>query len=89
MKKEAPKVIEQRKTLPEVMAKFDAYFSLSLADGFAHIKFEDGNMYVEWLNDEGFMEEDSNRTELRDIERVADFMREMKALKLEEYSKKV
>jgi hypothetical protein len=88
MRKESAKVEEKKESLPEVMAKYDAYFSLSLMDGFAHIKFEDGKMYVEWLNDEGYYEEETNRTELADIERVADFMRDMKALKLEDYSKK-
>lgn len=89
MKKETAKKVEERKeSLPEVMSKYDAYFSMSLNDGFAHIKFEDGKMYVEWLNDEGYYEEESNRTELADIERVADFMRDMKALRLEDYSKK-
>ena len=89
MKKETAKVVEKKVTLPEVMAKYDAYFSISLNDGFAHIKFEDGKMYVEWLNDEGYVEEEQNRTELVDIERVATFMREMKDLRLEDYSKKV
>lgn len=88
MKKETSKVLENKKeTLPSVMARYDAYFSLSLREGFAHIKFEDGKMYVEWLNDEGMMEEDGNRTELEDIERVAKFMREMKELQLEDYSR--
>jgi len=89
MKKETAKVVENKVTLPEVMAKYDAYFSIALNDGFAHIKFEDGKMYVEWLNDEGYVEEEQNRTELDDIVRVADFMKEMKDLRLEDYSKKV
>lgn len=88
MKKETTKVVEKKVTLPEVMAKYDAYFSVALKDGFAHIKFEDGKMYVEWLNDEGYVEEEQNRTELDDIVRVADFMKEMKDLRLEDYSKK-
>lgn len=88
MKKETAKPIERRETLPEVMSKYDAYFSLALDEGFAHIKFEGGKMYVEWLNDEGYFEEEGTRTELRDIERVADFMRDMKALRLEEYTRK-
>lgn len=88
MKKEIAKPVERKVTLPEVMAKYDAYFSIALNDGFAHIKFDDGKMYVEWLNDEGMMEEEGNRTELVDIERVATFMREMKELRLDEYSKK-
>jgi hypothetical protein len=86
--KEAQKVVEKKVSLPEVMAKYDAYFSISLNEGFAHIKFEDGKMYVEWLTDEGFVQEDCNRTELHDIERVANFMREMKDLRLEDYTKK-
>lgn len=90
MKKETSKVIEKKVVLPEVMKKYGAYFSLELSDGFAHIKIEeDGKMYVEWLNDEGYMREDENYTSLEDIERVANFMREMKDLKLESYSKSI
>lgn len=90
MKKEVSKVQEVKVTLPEVMKKYEAYFSLALADGFAHIKIEDGGkMYVEWLNDDGYMQEDDNHTSFEDIETVANFMREMKELKLEDYSKKV
>ena len=89
MKKEISKPAESKATLSEVMQKYDAYFSISLSEGFAHIKFEnDGRMFVEWLNDEGYMDEDSNHTELRDIEIVANFMREMKDLRLDEFSKK-
>lgn len=87
MKKESSKVIEKKVSLPEVMKKYGSYFSIELSDGFAHIKFEDGEMYVEWLNDEGYMREEENRTPFKDIERVANFMREMKELKLQDYSK--
>jgi hypothetical protein len=89
MKKETSKAQEQKtEYLPDVMRKYDAYFSISLNEGFAHVKFEGGKMYVEWLNDEGMMEEEGTRTELEDIERVANFMREMKDLRLQDYSKK-
>ncbi len=70
------------------MQKYGAYFSIELSEGFAHIKIEkDGEMYVEWLNDEGYMREEDNHTPYKDIERVANFMREMKELRLQEYSK--
>ena len=85
MKKEASKQPEKI-SLPQVMSKHAAYFSIELSKGFAHIKIEnDGEMYVQWLNDEGYYQEDDNYTPLKDIERVADFMRAMKQLKLENY----
>lgn len=88
MKKEITKPVETKVTLPDVMMKYDGYFSISLNDGFAHIKISnDGKMYVEWLNDEGYPCEDGNSTEFGDIERVANFMREMKELRLQDYSK--
>lgn len=90
MKKEVSKIVEKKVSLPEVMQKYSAYFSLEINHGFAHIKFEeDGKMYVEWLNEEGYLEEDDNHTSFEDIEIVANFMREMKELRLPEYSKKV
>lgn len=88
MKKETSKKIENKVLLPQVMEKYGAYFSLELQDGFAHIKIEnDGEMYVEWLNSDGYMQEEDNRTAFRDIETVANFMREMKELRLQDYLK--
>lgn len=88
MKKEASKVEVQKITLPEVLKKYGAYFSLEVSDGFAHIKIEEGGkMYVEWLNDEGYLREEENYIAFENIERVANFMREMKDLRLDEYSK--
>ena len=74
-------------TLPEVLIKYGAKFTIDIKSGFAHIGFEeDGEMYVEWLDDEGCVEEDGNHVPLADIEIVADFMRAMKELRLNEYS---
>jgi hypothetical protein len=88
MRKEAEKIIEKKTSLPEVMKKYGAYFSLEVSEGYAHIKIEeDGKMYVEWLTDEGYMVEGETRTPFEDIEIVANFMREMKDLKLTDYSK--
>lgn len=89
MKKEAPKVIEKKTTLPEVLLKYEAKFSIATKTGFAHIGFEeDGEMYVEGLNDESYFQEDGNHIPFADIEIVADFMRAMKELRLAEYEKK-
>lgn len=58
MKKESSKIVETKVKLPDVMKKYGAYFSLELSEGFAHVKIEDnGKIFVEWLNDEGYMKE--------------------------------
>lgn len=89
MKKEAPKIVEQKETLPEVMNRYGGMFSIETKSGFAHLKFEaDGEMYVTWLNDEGYVEEDGQNIPFKDIERVANFMREMKELRLPDYQRK-
>lgn len=88
MKKEAPKTVAPKETLAQVMSKYGGMFSIELASGFAHLKFEeDGELYVTWLNDEGYVEEDGQNIPFKDIERVASFMREMKELRLSEYKK--
>lgn len=90
MKKEVSKVVEKKVSLPEVLQKYGAYFSLEVEDGFAHIKIEEnGKLFVEWLNDEGYLKEEENYISFANIEKVANFMREMKELRLEDYSKKV
>lgn len=87
MKKEVSKVEERKVTLQDVMSKFEAYFSIELSSGFAHIKMNNEEIYVEWLNEDGYVQEENNYTPFKDIERVANFMREMKELRLNEYSK--
>ena len=87
MKKEASKKVEIKTTLPEVMEKYGGIFSIETKNGFAHLKFVDGEMVVTWLNDEGYVEEDGQEVPFNDIERVANFMREMKELRLAEYEK--
>lgn len=88
MKKEAPKQVVNKTTLAQVMTKYGGMFSIDLSNGFAHLKFqEDGEMYVTWLNDEGYVEEDGQDVPFKDIERVANFMREMKELRLQDYAK--
>ncbi len=74
-------------TLPQVMEKYGGVFSVSLSNGFAHLSFENGEMVCTWLNEEGYVEEDGHKAPFKDIERVADFMREMKELRLNEYTK--
>ncbi len=88
MKKEATQIKEKTVTLPEVMEKYGGVFSIELREGFAHLKFVNGEMVVTWLNAEGYGEEDGNETSFKDIERVANFMREMTELRLPEYQKK-
>lgn len=86
MKKEVSKVEEKKNTISDVMKKYGAYFSLEISDGFAHIKIEEsGKMFVEWLNEDGYLREEENYISFENIEKVANFMREMKALKLENY----
>lgn len=87
MKKEAPKIEKPKITLPQVMEKYGGIFSIELKTGFAHLKFVDGEMVVTWLNDEGYVKEDGQQIPYADIEVVANFMREMKELKLPEYVK--
>lgn len=86
MKKEVSKKVETPKvTLPQVMEKYGGMFSIELKNGFAHLKFVDGEMVVTWLNEEGYVEEEGQDIPFVDIERVANFMREMKELRLPEY----
>lgn len=88
MKKHAPKIPEPvKETLPQVMEKYGGYFSIELKSGFAHMKFENGEMIVTWLNDEGYVEEEGHQVPFKDIEIIANFMREMKELKLPDYQK--
>ncbi len=87
MKKEVSKKVEIKTTLPQVMEKYGGMFSIDLKNGFAHLKFVDGEMVVTCLNDEGYVQEDGQDIPFIDIERVANFMREMKELKLPEYIK--
>ena len=88
MKKEAPKTVEKIVTLPEVMERYGAMFSIDVPNGFAHLKFTDGEMHVTCLNDEGYVDEDGQEISFRAIETVANFMREMTAMRLPEYQKK-
>lgn len=89
MKKEAPKIAEKKETISDVMNKYEASFSISLANGFAHIKFHDKKMYATWLTEDGYVEDEGQDIPLEDIERIADFMRALKALRLEDFTKKV
>jgi len=88
MKKEVAKIEEKKENISDVMRRYDASFSISLKEGFAHIKFVDQKMYVTWLNDEGYVEEEGQEVPLEDIERIADFMRDLKALRLTDYEAK-
>jgi len=87
MKKEISKEpAKPRKTFVNVLAKYNAAFSIELRSGFAHINFNpDGDMYVEWLNEEGYSYEEGHQVPIQDIERVADLMRELKELRLNDY----
>ena len=89
MKKEVSKIIKEKKTsLPEVMQKYSAYFLIEVEDGFAHIKIGGGGkMFVGWFDEDGYLREEENYISFNNIQKVADFMREMKELKLENYSK--
>lgn len=87
MNKEAPKVIEKKVSLPEVMEEYGAMFSINVPDGFAHLKFVDGKMVVTWLNEEGYVDEDGQEISIESIETVANFMREMKEMRLADYQK--
>lgn len=87
MKKEAPKVEEKKEFLSDVMRRYDASLSISLKEGFAHIKFVDQKMYVTWLNDDGYVQDEGQEVPFEDIERIADFMRDLKALRLADYEK--
>ena len=69
------------------MEKYGAMFSIDIPDGFAHLKFTNGELHVSWLNDEGYVEEDGQEISFKAIETVANFMREMKEMRLPEYEK--
>jgi hypothetical protein len=87
MKKEISKNIKE--TLPQVMEKYGGVFSIELGgmSGFAHLKFINNDLHVTFLNDEGMVQEEGIDIPYTDIERVANFMREMKELRLSEYQK--
>lgn len=93
MKKESSKIEVPKKTsLPETMKKYGGMFSIELESGFAHMKYEEDykgrvELVVEWLNDEGYVEEDGHPVPFNDIERVANFMRELKEMRLQDYAK--
>lgn len=87
MAKEAPKQVVKKVSLPEVMEKYGAMFSIDVPNGFAHLKFTDGEMHVTWLNDEGYVDEDGQEISFKAIETVANFMREMKEMRLSDYEK--
>ena len=76
---------QEEKNLPGVMKEYSAVFSVSLSDGFANISFDDkGEMVVQILDDEGVSREDAEHS-IRDIQKIAHFVDEMKPLRLEEY----
>jgi hypothetical protein len=78
---------KEAKLLPAVMKEYDAVFSLSLSEGFANISFDEkGNIFVKFLNDEGYATEDAEQN-LADVQKVARFMEEMKTLRLQDYSR--
>jgi len=90
MSREAPKQVKSTETIASVMQRYGGVFSIDLASGFAHMKFqEDGEMYITWLNEDGYVEEDGHEVPFKDIERVANFMKEMKALRLSDYKNEV
>ena len=73
--------------LPQVMEKYGCVFSIELSNGFAHLKFIGNEMFVTWLDSEGYLEEERQDIPFADIERVANFMREMKELRLPDHMK--
>jgi len=89
MKKETSQKNEKVETISDVMMRYEASFTIALRDGFAHIKFIDQKMYVEWLNSEGYFCEEGHDIPLEDVTRVADFMRDLNALRLTDYKKTV
>ena len=91
MKKEVPKIEEKKESLSDVMKRYDAFLSVELSDGFAHVRYEDDNMVVRFLNDEGYYVEgcEGSPINFKDIERVSNFMRDMAALRLDEFSKRI
>ena len=89
MKKEVSKPVEKKENISDIMAKYEASFSISLSEGFAHIKFREQKMYVTWLNEDGYVEDDGQEVPLEDIERVASFMAALKELKLTDFQRKL
>jgi hypothetical protein len=78
---------QSKKTLPEVMKQYRVVFSLSLSGGWANISFDDkGDAKVQFLNEEGYAAEDTEQS-LADIQKVAEFMGEMRGLHLKDYEK--
>jgi len=87
MRKEPAKIFEKKETISDVMRQYEASFSISLSDGFAHIKYIDQKMYVTWLNDDGYVQDEGQDVPFDDIERIANFMRDLQALRLTDYVK--
>jgi hypothetical protein len=78
---------QPKKTLAEVMKQYRVVFSISLSDGWANISFNDkGETTVQFLNEDGYAGEDSEQS-LADVQKVAEFMGEMRELHLKDYEK--
>ena len=77
----------EKKSLPEVMGSYKAVFSIPLSEGWANIGFnEKSEMTVELLNEDGYGN-GGGEYKLADLDKVTNFMREMKELRLGEYIK--
>lgn len=74
----------KKKTICEVMKDNSAVFSLTLSQGYANIDFNDKEMFVQFLDDEGYST-DELEIPLKDVEQVSRFMSEMKSLRIGDY----
>jgi hypothetical protein len=78
--------IEEKKSIGDVMKQFNATLTVPFKDGFASISFSDTNeLVVEFLNDEGYHYNGETPIALNDLNKVTEFMKEMRNLRLKDY----
>lgn len=75
-----------RETLPEIFNRNNAVIAVPTKDGYANIDFVSGEIVVKFLNEEGYQDEELELN-IKDIQKVAKFMEDLKSLRLEEWSK--
>ena len=78
------KTVEKR-NIAQVFEDARATISIGMGDGYAAISLvENGKHTIQFYNDEGWPSEDMTH-ETKDIENLANFIKDLNSLKLEDY----
>lgn len=81
-----PEKTTKKETLPEIFNRNNAVIAIPTKDGYANIDFIGGEIVVKFLNEEGYQDEELELN-IKDIQKVAKFMEDLKSLKLQDWSK--